>query len=215
MSTSRGGQPPSVTDNARRSPPAHDSIGRGSYGTIDWYHAAEAAEERGDWDSAIGLVAAHAECYSKDHHRHSVHLWHLRLLAVAGRLSELADLGRTDVHAARTLNTYLHEAGRAGDLRARADAGDQHARTHLVRLLADRGDARVGMATVERLAPGDESADNKLPVTSPAVTRLPMTSPAVTNSRLRSPPPNAPAQRNNVSKHDHETVRRPVRWWLS
>lgn len=167
MTRPRDERLPFVSDDTHPSPPAPDRIdgdGRpsvadenpGRLAAFDWCQTAEAAEKRGDWDSAIGLVAPHAECYSNDHHRHSTHLWHLRLLAVAGRLPELADLGRTDVHAVRALNTRLHEAGRGEDLRVRAEAGDRHALTHLVRFLTESGDGPAAMTTVERLAPGDE-----------------------------------------------------------
>ncbi|MEU7414189.1 hypothetical protein AB0B40_33605 [Streptomyces sp. NPDC042638] len=39
------------------------------------------------------------------------HLWHMDLLAHAGRLSELTELAFTDVHARRRLNGTLREQG--------------------------------------------------------------------------------------------------------
>ncbi|MBO3737100.1 hypothetical protein [Actinoplanes flavus] len=71
--------------------------------THDWHARALAAEERKDWDEAITLVSAHAECFSADHYRHNSHLWHMRLLALAGRRPELEQLATTDSHARRAL----------------------------------------------------------------------------------------------------------------
>ncbi|MFF4892918.1 hypothetical protein [Micromonospora chersina] len=86
------------------------------------------AEERADWDRAIAVVAAVAACYSTDHERHNAHLWHMDLLARAGRRVELATLGHRDVHARRRLNRLLHEEGRWEELRRRARSGDAGAR---------------------------------------------------------------------------------------
>ncbi|MBB2943217.1 hypothetical protein FB565_002930 [Actinoplanes lutulentus] len=72
---------------------------------------AEAAEAAEDWSTAIFLVSAYAECYSKDHHRHNAHLWHIDLLAKAGRLKDLAELAVTDVHARRRLHRLESEPG--------------------------------------------------------------------------------------------------------
>ncbi|MEU1622447.1 hypothetical protein ABZ479_34790 [Streptomyces sp. NPDC005722] len=66
---------------------------------MDWFEQAEAAEERRDRDAAIALAGAHAECCSPDPYRHDSHLWHMDLLLRAGRLPQLAELARTDVHA--------------------------------------------------------------------------------------------------------------------
>lgn len=76
---------------------------------LPWYEAARIAEERGDWDRAIAVVTAVAECYSSDPSRHNVHLWHIDLLARAGRRDELAALSQNDVHARRRLNRLPHE----------------------------------------------------------------------------------------------------------
>ncbi len=122
-------------------------------GGAEWHQRAVAAEQRQDWEEAIGLVAGHAECHGADHYRHNSHLWHMRLLAVAGRWSELDLLGRDDRHAVRALNTHLHEIGRADLLRRRADDGDRHALTHLVRLLAETGGLAVMFGEV--VQPGD------------------------------------------------------------
>ena len=70
---------------------------------VEWLEKARQAERREDWDTAISLVSAHAECYSADHHAHNNHLWHMDLLARAGRLDELTRLARSDVHARRRL----------------------------------------------------------------------------------------------------------------
>lgn len=74
---------------------------------LAWYEAACIAEELGDWDRAISLVSAVAECYSADHSRHNAHLWHMDLLARAGRHDELAALSENDVHARRRLDRLL------------------------------------------------------------------------------------------------------------
>lgn len=102
--------------------------------------SADAAEARGDWASAIAVVAGFAKCYSPDHHRHDAHLWHMDLLVKAGLLRELADRAETDVHARRRLNRFLYEEGRDDALRERAQAGDKTAQYLLVRLLRDRGE---------------------------------------------------------------------------
>lgn len=76
-----------------------------------WFEQARAAEDLNDWDTAIALVAPRAECYSADYHAHHNHLWHLDLLARAGRHADLAELATTDVHARRRLNRSLRESG--------------------------------------------------------------------------------------------------------
>ncbi|WP_198520385.1 hypothetical protein [Kitasatospora sp. CB02891] len=75
------------------------------------YEQARAAEQRQDWDTAIALVSAHAECYSADFHRHHDHLWHVDLLARAGRIAELTELALTDHHARRRLDRVSSERG--------------------------------------------------------------------------------------------------------
>ncbi len=76
---------------------------------VEWVEQAKEAEERRDWDTAIALVSAHAECYSANFHAHDHHLWHMDLLARAQRIEELMDLARVDVHARRRLNRLLRE----------------------------------------------------------------------------------------------------------
>nr|WP_152332196.1 hypothetical protein [Micromonospora purpureochromogenes] len=80
-----------------------------------WSEIARVAQERGDWDRAIAVVGAVAQCYSADHERHNAHLWHLDLLARAGRHVELAALGERDVHARRRLERLPDEEGRRED----------------------------------------------------------------------------------------------------
>ncbi len=103
-----------------------------------WSETARVAEERGDWDGAIAVVGAVAECYSTDQERHNAHLQHMDLLARAGRHVELATLGQRDVHARRRLNRLLYEEDRLEDLRQRARSGDGGARYLLERLAGDR-----------------------------------------------------------------------------
>ncbi|WP_144124846.1 hypothetical protein [Catellatospora sichuanensis] len=111
----------------------------GGYG---WIGAGRVAHERGDWDLAIATVEPHAQCYSVDHERHNAHLWHLDLLVKAGRLDELALLGRDDVHARRRLNRHLYETGQRGNLARRAEAGDEGARILHDRLRLEQNDGR-------------------------------------------------------------------------
>lgn len=91
---------------------------------VEWFEQARAAEQFRDWDAAIALVSAHAECYSTDPYMHDNHLWHMDLLARAERLSELTERALTDVHARRRLNTSLRERGMEAALRNRAEDGD-------------------------------------------------------------------------------------------
>jgi hypothetical protein len=81
----------------------------GNTRAVGWFEQAKEAEERCDWPSAIALVRAHAECFSADFYAHDHHLWHMDLLARAGRIEELAALARSDVHARRRLNRLLRE----------------------------------------------------------------------------------------------------------
>jgi hypothetical protein len=76
---------------------------------MHWDEIARDAEDHGDWDRAISAVSSVAECYSADDWRHNAHLWHMDLLVRAGRLAELAALGKDDVHARRRLNRRLSE----------------------------------------------------------------------------------------------------------
>ncbi|MFD6653619.1 DUF6879 family protein [Streptomyces parvus] len=78
---------------------------------MEWREQAQAAEQVSDWDTAISLVSAHAECYSIDSHAHGSHLWHMDLLARAERFDQLAELAVTDVHARRRLNRSLQKQG--------------------------------------------------------------------------------------------------------
>jgi len=120
-----------------------------------WRDAAQAAEDRGDWDEAIALVSAVAECHSADYMRHDDHLWHMDLLVKAERLEELAVLAESDNHARRRLDRYLREQRRDQDLRIRAEHGDRYALYLLVRLLCEQGDDHAA-----RQAIADIDADN-------------------------------------------------------
>ncbi|MEU1983946.1 hypothetical protein [Nocardia sp. NPDC019395] len=122
----------------------------------NWDEVASSAEARQDWDTAIYAVSTYAECYSPDHTRHRAHLWHMDLLAQAGRLDELAALGGTDKHARRKLDRFLYENGRDSDLRLRARNGDKSALYYLLRLLRQRGEH----AAAEQAA-ADIDADNE------------------------------------------------------
>ncbi|MEU3899177.1 hypothetical protein [Streptomyces sp. NPDC045251] len=68
---------------------------------MDWLEQARAAEQLQEWDVAIALVSAHAECFSDDPDVHDNHLWHMDLLARAERIPELTERARTDSHARR------------------------------------------------------------------------------------------------------------------
>ncbi|MER5385125.1 hypothetical protein ABT040_33450 [Streptomyces sp. NPDC002688] len=125
---------------------------------MDWSEQAEAAVRHQDWDTAIALVSAHAECSSTDHHLHSNHLWHMDLLARADRLSELTERALTDVHARRRLNTTLRERGMETALHTRAADGDRGALYVLVRLLCETSRAREARQVVQDLGPEDEYA---------------------------------------------------------
>ncbi|MFC8723174.1 hypothetical protein, partial [Kitasatospora sp. NPDC057198] len=126
-----------------RTEPDDDAAGPG---------AVEEAVRRGDWDAAIALVSAQAECHSADYQAHNSHLWHMDLLVAAGRLEELERLGRTDVHARRRLHRALREQGRAPELRALAADGDRGALRALIRLLGESG--RAGEARRGAHEPG-------------------------------------------------------------
>jgi hypothetical protein len=76
-------------------------VGTGDTRLVDWFEQAEAAERLQDWDMAIALVSAHAECCSSDPDMHDNHLWHMDLLARAERIPELTERALTDVHARR------------------------------------------------------------------------------------------------------------------
>ncbi|MFK4069866.1 hypothetical protein [Streptomyces sp. NPDC029674] len=126
---------------------------------MEWREQVRAAEEISDWDVAISLVSARAECYSStDFHAHDNHLWHMDLLVRAGRFAQLTKLADTDVHARRRLNRSLHERGMDTALRHRAEAGDSHALYHLVKLLCGNGRLQEANEAVEFLGPEDEYA---------------------------------------------------------
>ncbi|MFI5715976.1 hypothetical protein [Nocardia sp. NPDC051750] len=123
-----------------------------------WNEMASSAEARQDWDAAISAVSTYAECYSPDHTRHRAHLWHMDLLAQAGRLDELAARGRTDVHARRKLDRFLYENGRDSDLRKRARNGDKSALYYLLRLLRQRGEQTAAEQVAAEIDGSDEYA---------------------------------------------------------
>ncbi|OIJ69761.1 hypothetical protein [Streptomyces mangrovisoli] len=129
---------------------------------MTWVEQAGAAEQSGDWDIAIALVSAHAECYSVDYHAHNNHLWHMDLLVGAGRLTELTDLARTDVHARRRLNRALRDRGQDAMLRKRAEGGDRDALYRLIRSLCEAGRTGKARETVEEIAPQDQHAQEIL-----------------------------------------------------
>jgi hypothetical protein len=120
--------------------------------------AAQEAEARGDWTTAIAMVSEYAECNSHDHHRHNAHLWHMNLLVKAGLLDEVAERAEHDVHARRRLDQFLFEDGRDDELRQRAQDGDKTAIYHLVRLLHTRGEHAAAMQTATDIDPTDTYA---------------------------------------------------------
>ncbi|MET9881190.1 hypothetical protein ABZZ36_42445 [Actinacidiphila glaucinigra] len=122
---------------------------------MEWFEQAGAAEEARDWGAAIALVSAHAECYSRDHHMHDNHLWHMHLLVHAERFSELAELAVTDVHARRRLSSSLGERGMTAALRSRAEDGDRHALYVLVRLLCESDRVQEADRVAQDLGPED------------------------------------------------------------
>ncbi|MFB7502079.1 hypothetical protein [Streptomyces broussonetiae] len=125
---------------------------------VQWFEQAQAAEQRRDWDTAIALVSAYAECCSTDPSRHDSHLWHMDLLARAERLSELTERALTDVHARRRLNASLRERGLEAALRNRAEDGDRGALYALVRLLCETSRAQEAHRAVQVLGPDDQYA---------------------------------------------------------
>ncbi|MEV0096025.1 hypothetical protein [Streptomyces sp. NPDC050738] len=125
---------------------------------MKWFEQARAAEERGDWDTAIALVSAHAECCSADSSAHGNHLWHMDLLARAGRLTELTALAVDDLHARRRLNRWFREQGMEAALRDRAKGGDRGALFALLRLLGETGREREARRAVQELGPDDQYA---------------------------------------------------------
>ncbi|MEU1540603.1 hypothetical protein ABZ461_21285 [Actinacidiphila glaucinigra] len=126
---------------------------------MEWFEQALAAEEARDWDTAIALVSAYAECFSGDHYRHDNHLWHMDLLVRAERFPELAELARTDVHARRGLNGSLGERGMTAALRSRAEDGDRHALYVLLWLLCETDRVQEARGVVQDLGPEDQYAN--------------------------------------------------------
>ncbi|MFE1949850.1 hypothetical protein ACFW9D_05210 [Streptomyces sp. NPDC059524] len=135
---------------------------------MTWFEQVRAAEEAGDWDAAIALVSVHAECYSVDHTAHDHHLWHMDLLARAGRLAELKDLARVDVHARRRLNRELRDRGLEDKLHERAAGGDRDALYTLVRLLCGTGRTERAREAVTEIAPEDQHAQGILTGSEPS-----------------------------------------------
>lgn len=125
---------------------------------VDWFEQARAAEQGRDWDVAIALVSAHAECYSSDPEMHSNHLWHMDLLVRAERISELTERALTDVHARRRLNRSLGERGMEAVLRNRAEDGDRGALYVLVRLLCETSRVQEAQQAVQDIGPKDQYA---------------------------------------------------------
>ncbi|WP_189925427.1 hypothetical protein [Kitasatospora xanthocidica] len=125
---------------------------------MEWFEQAREAEQLRDWDTAITLVSARAECYSADSYAHDNHLWHMALLARAGRLAELTELALTDVHARRRLNASLRERGMEAELRMRAKGGDRGALYGLVRLLCETSRAQEANQAVQDLGREDQHA---------------------------------------------------------
>ncbi|WP_406485969.1 hypothetical protein [Streptomyces phaeochromogenes] len=124
---------------------------------MDWLERARAAEQLQDWDVAIALVSAHAECFSDDPDMHDNHLWHMDLLARAERIPEL-ERALTDNHARRRLNRSLRERGMEAALRDRAEAGDRGALYVLVRLMCETGRAQEAQKVVQDIGPEDQYA---------------------------------------------------------
>ncbi|MFD8914038.1 hypothetical protein [Streptomyces sp. NPDC059575] len=125
---------------------------------MEWFEEARAAEERRDWDTAIALVSAQAECYSIFPGRHDSHLWHMDLLVSAERLPELTRRALTDVHARRRLNRSLRDRGMEAALHTRAEDGDRDALYALVRLLCETGRTEEAHRVVQDVAPDHQYA---------------------------------------------------------
>ncbi|WP_432103567.1 hypothetical protein [Streptomyces sp. bgisy091] len=125
---------------------------------MDWLERAQAAEQLQDWDEAIALVSAHAECFSDDPDMHDNHLWHMALLARAERISELTERALTDSHARRRLNRSLRERGMEAALCDRAEDGDRDALYVLVRLMCQTGRVQEAQKAVADMGPEDQYA---------------------------------------------------------
>ncbi|MEV7905163.1 hypothetical protein [Streptomyces anulatus] len=125
---------------------------------MDWLERAGAAEQLRDWDEAIALVSAHAECFSDDPDMHDKHLWHMDLLVRAERISELTERALTDSHARRRLNRSLRERGMEAALCGRAEDGDRDALYVLVRLMCETGRVQEAQKVVADIGPKDQYA---------------------------------------------------------
>ncbi|MGV9661121.1 hypothetical protein ACWDR5_29745 [Streptomyces koyangensis] len=125
---------------------------------MDWLERARAAEQLRDWDEAIALVSAHAECFSGDPDMHNNHLWHMDLLVRAERISELTKRALTDSHARRRLNRSLRERGMEAALCGRAENGDRGALYVLVRLMCETGRVQEAHKVVADIGPEDQYA---------------------------------------------------------
>lgn len=152
-----GGRGPGGPSSATTSTTLYEAALRDTC-PVEWFEQARAAEQLGDWDAAITLVSAQAECYSTDHYMHNNHLWHMDLLARSERLPELMELARTDVHARRRLNRSLRERGMEAALRSRAKDGDRDALYVFVRLLCETNRAQTAYLAVQDLGPEDQYA---------------------------------------------------------
>ncbi|NYV75751.1 hypothetical protein [Streptomyces sp. UH6] len=125
---------------------------------MDWRERARAAEQGREWEVAIALVSAHAECHSNDPDMHDSHLWHMDLLARAARYTELTARALDDGHARRALNRSLGERGMDAALRRRAEDGDRGALYVLVRLLCRTSRVQEAQQAVEDIGPEDQYA---------------------------------------------------------
>lgn len=125
---------------------------------MDWFEQALAAERGQDWDVAITLVSACAECYSNNPDMHDNHLWHMDLLARADRIPELTERALADVHARRRLNRLLGERGMEAALRMRAEDGDRGALYVLVRLLCRTSRVQEAQQALQDIGPEDQYA---------------------------------------------------------
>ena len=120
---------------------------------------ARSAEERQAWDEALSIVSPIAECDSHDYLRHDAHLWHMDLLAQAGRLDELGVLAESDRHARRQLDRALYACGQDSELRNRAARGDEYASLLLAHALyarfvrSDNCEPELGLLRPDRAVP--------------------------------------------------------------
>ncbi|MFD5194095.1 transposase, partial [Streptomyces sp. NPDC058357] len=152
-------QPTPTTHQGNHTCPTHQSNQQTSdTRPVDWFAQAQTAEYLRDWDVAIALVSAHAECYSNDPDIHDNHLWHLALLARAERISELTQRALTDIHARRRLNRSLRKQGMEAALRSLAEDGVRGALYILVRLLCETSRMQEAQRVVQDTGPDDQYA---------------------------------------------------------